>query len=125
MPTQAPEAHTRPRDRSAARASKRRRRLWFDIASWGTTVVIVIAVGLVVYWRVTSVLREDRREKQAEIEFRQALRGNLTAPADLDRAADRLRALIAAYPDTESARKAQAELANLEKAREAHGNHHP
>jgi len=120
-----PSQPTRPRDRSAARAAERRKRLWFSIASWGTTIAIVVAVGLLVHWRVTSVLREDRREKQAEISFRHALPGDRAAPADLDRAAARLRALIAAYPDTEAARKAQAELERIEKARESRGDRGP
>ncbi len=113
MPTQP----SRARDRRVARAAERRKRFWFNLASWATTIAIVAAVGLLVHWRVTSVLDEDRREKQAELEFQDALRAYRSAPADLDRAAARLRAFIAAYPDTEAARKARAELARIEAAR--------
>ena len=121
MPSQA----TRPRGRSAARARERRKRLWFSLASWATTIAIVAAVGLLVHWRVTSVLNADSREKQAEVEFQDALRAYRSAPAAPDRAAARLGALIAAYPGTEAARKAQAELAKIGKARRTQVNHHP
>ncbi|MBM4041030.1 MAG: hypothetical protein FJ290_21225 [Planctomycetes bacterium] len=123
MPDQAP--HARPRDRRAARAAERRRRLWFNLASWGTTIAIVVAVGLLVHWRVTSVLDEDRREKQAEVEFQDALRAYRSAPADPGRVAARLRALIAAHPGTEAARKAQAELAKVEGAGKAQDSRGP
>jgi hypothetical protein len=104
-------------ERATARAAKRRRRLWFNVASWATTLLIVLLVGLIVRWRVSSVLEEDRRQKQAEAELGQALRGPRETPADVERAAARLRALIAAWPGTECARKALAELEKLEAAK--------
>jgi len=106
-------------ERVAARAAERRKRFWFDVASWATTAAIVIVVGALVHWRVTSVLKEDRRQKQAEVEFDRAMRLWRLSPNDLDAAAARFRAVIASHPDTGVARKAADELATIEKARAA------
>jgi len=109
-------------ERAAARAAERRRRLWWTLASWGTTIVVVAAVGLLVHLRATSVLEEGRQLKQAEADFDRALRGYRRSPADLDSAAAAFRAIIAAYPDTEPARRAAAVLADIEAARKRRGD---
>ncbi|HPD16073.1 MAG TPA: hypothetical protein PLE19_14055 [Planctomycetota bacterium] len=103
------------RERAAARAAQRRRRQWFSVASWATTAAIVAAVGALVHWRVTSVLREARRQRQAEAELDQAARLWRLSPGDLDAAAARFRAVMAHHPDTEAARKAQEALARIER----------
>ncbi|MBM4035949.1 MAG: hypothetical protein FJ291_29780 [Planctomycetes bacterium] len=108
------------RARAAARGAERRRRLWWSAASWATTVLIVVAVGLLVHWRVTGVLREAEREKEAEAAIGVALRAWRAAPDDPERSA-RLRATIAAYPGAEAARKAEEELARVERARAVQG----
>jgi hypothetical protein len=95
------------------------------VASWATTGAIVVAVGLLVHWRVTSVLREADRVREAEAALRNALRDARAAPPNLERAAARLRAVIADYPDTEAARKAEEELAKIAVGREKGRSRHP
>lgn len=108
--------------RVAARAVERRRRFWFNVASWATTAVIVLAVGALVHVRVTSVMKEDRRQKQAQAEFDRAMRLWRLSPDGLEAAAARFRAVIIQHPDTEAARSAEEALAEIEqrKARRPH-----
>jgi len=112
-----PPARASVRERLAACAAKRRRRFWWNFASWATTVLIVLGVGALVHWRAISVLKEDRRLTQAEAEYNRALRSYRQAPGGLDRAAARFRAIIANYPDTDFARKAEEELVKIDRVR--------
>ncbi len=123
MPSRFEQAPLRAgvRERLAAHAPERRRRLWWSLASWGTTILVVAAIGLLAHLRATSVLEEGRRLKQAEAAYESALRAYRRAPGDLEGAAARFRAIIADYPDTPFARRAKEELARLEAARAGHG----
>jgi len=113
-------------ERVAARAAERRRRWWFSVASWATTAVLVAAVGALVHWRVTSVLKEDYRQKQAEAELGCAMRLWRLSPNDLVAAAARFRAVVAHHPDTQAARKAEEALVHIEriKARQPQAPRH-
>ncbi len=103
------------KERAATRAAERRKRFWWSVASWATTILTVLVVGAIVHWRITTVLGEDRRERQAEADFREALRSQRAAPGDLAAAAARFRAIIANYPGTPAAHRAHEELEKLER----------
>lgn len=102
-----------PAARNGRRTAERRKRLWFNLASWATTLLIVAGVGAIVHWRVTSVLSDDHRSRQAQAELDRVLSSPCGAPQELERAAAGLRAILADYPGTEAARKAQAELGRI------------